>query len=64
MARKDVVVEPLSPVESLAAEAGLKDWETAGVLRLAGWASGKQVAKTEFEEALARFRSRPLGGGR
>lgn len=62
MAKKDT--EPVRPVERLAEEARLRSWETAGVMRLSGWAPGKEVTQSEFEEALARFRSRPMGGGR
>ena len=56
--------EGLKPVEDLAEEAKLKPWETAGLLRAAGWAEGKQVTKNEFDSVLSAFRCRPQGGGR
>ncbi len=56
--------EPLQPVEDLAKEHGIKSWELAGPMRAAGWAAGKQVTKTRFQQALNAFRHRPQGGGR
>ncbi|PKN67186.1 MAG: hypothetical protein CVU57_04335 [Deltaproteobacteria bacterium HGW-Deltaproteobacteria-15] len=54
----------LRPVEELAREENLKVWETAGLMRAAGWAAGKQVDRSEFNSMLASFRKRPMGGGR
>lgn len=54
----------LHPVERLAEAAGLKGWEMAALLRAAGWSSGKQVTESDFNDALARLRARPQGGGK
>ena len=53
-----------TPWRDLATERKLKTWELAGLSRLAGWAPGKHATPAEFEAALARFRSRRMGGGR
>lgn len=57
-------VERLEAVETLAAAAGVRPWELAGLMRAARWSPGKQVAEATFEDALNRFRKRPQGGGR
>ena len=54
----------LFPVENLAGKQGVPGWETAALMRAAGWAAGKQVSESDFQTALNRFRSRPQGGGR
>ena len=56
--------EELKLVEDLAEEAGLKHWETAGLMRAACWAEGKKVSQGQFDATLTAFRSRPQGGGR
>jgi hypothetical protein len=56
--------EALSPVETLAETNGLLSWETAGLMKAAGWAQGKQVSEKQFQQALTKFRNRPQGGGR
>ena len=52
----------LRPVEELAKAANLKAWETAGLMRAAGWAPGKQVDELAFNAGLIAFRKRPMGG--
>ena len=54
----------LLPVEKAAEAAGVKSWETAGLMRAAGWRPGKQVTAGEFDLALSNFRKRPMAGGR
>jgi hypothetical protein len=54
----------LKPVEDLADNAGMKNWETAGLVRATGWREGKRVTQSEFDGALSAFRARPQGGGR
>lgn len=56
--------DELLPVETVAKEAGLPDWEIAGLMRAAGWLPGKQVTAGEFDFALTKFRKRPQGGGK
>ncbi len=34
----------------------------AAVMQSKGWASGKKVTKTEFEEAIKAFLGSPMGG--
>jgi len=36
----------------------------AAVMQSKGWASGKKVTKTEFEEAINAFLDSPMGGKR
>jgi len=36
----------------------------AAVMQSKGWASGKKVTKTEFEEAINTFLDSPMGGKR
>ena len=60
-AQKDAA---LFPVEQLADERELPVWELAALRHATGWADGKQVSATEFDQALTRFRNRPQGGGR
>lgn len=57
-------VEEPQPIEILAQGANMPAWELAGVRRALGWAEGKQVTQTVFDQALAAFRKRPQGGGR
>lgn len=54
----------LAHLGDLAAERKLKPWELAGLSRLAGWAPGKMATAVEFDQALASFRARRMGGGR
>ena len=54
----------IHPVEELAAEAGMSAAELAGLRRSTGWALGKQVSTGEFNEAVDKFLSRPMGSGR
>lgn len=54
----------LQPVAALAAAAGVKEWELAGLMRAAGWAEGKECSPEVFARALAAFRTRPQGSGR
>lgn len=54
----------LFPVETLAGEADLPSWQLAGLRQAAAWAVGKQITRSDFELALARFNDRPQGGGR
>lgn len=54
----------LFDVQKIAGQRGIPEWETAGMMRAVGWASGKQVTKTQFETALTNFRNRRQGGGR
>ena len=49
---------------ALAEKSALPSWELAGLMQAAGWAPGKQITETAFNDALKRFRNRPLGGGR
>lgn len=55
---------PIVPVDDLAQRLRLADWELAGLMRAAGWATGKQVSEDEFLATLQRFRQRPQGSGR
>lgn len=64
MARqKTAITEELVPVETLAADAGMPAWERAALMRAAGWAPGKQIARSAFDDARAAFNRRPQGGG-
>lgn len=54
---------PMYPVETLAKGAGVPAWELAALRVGMNWAEGKQVAKTDFANALNRLRTRPQGGG-
>ena len=56
--------DPLVAVSAFAESAGLFDWETAGMVRFAGWTPDKRVTAEEFNDALKQFRKRPMGGGR
>lgn len=56
--------EKLEDVEVHALASSVPDWEVAGLMRAAGWAPGKQVTKTVFNDTLEKFRNRPQGGGR
>lgn len=51
-------------VAALAEKHSLPSWELAGLMKAAGWAPGKQVTDTAFQNALSKFRKRPQGGGR
>ncbi|OQY20079.1 MAG: hypothetical protein B6I36_02220 [Desulfobacteraceae bacterium 4572_35.1] len=62
--RKKASAKDLQPVESLAVDLSIPPWELAGMMRAAGWAEGKQVTADEFADALQRFRSRRVGGGK
>lgn len=53
---------PLTPVETLADTAKLPAWELAALRQAADWADGKHVTQDEFDFALNRLRTRPLGG--
>jgi len=64
MARKQQTKEEELGVTALAEKRALPPWELAGLMQAAGWAPGKQVTETAFDDALTRFRTRPLGGGR
>ena len=52
------------PLEDVATDRKVKPWGLAGLSRLAGWAPGKHVTGAEFDQALASFRARRMGGGR
>ncbi len=54
----------LSPVETLAKASGIPDWERAAMMHAAGWKPGKSVDQETFDATLAKFRKRPMGGGR
>lgn len=62
--RARAVPEELQPVTELAAAAGVRPWELAGLMRAAGWAEGKQCSPSVFSLGLNAFRNRPQGGGR
>lgn len=66
MAKKqqEKIKEEELEVTALAEKRTLPTWELAGLMQAAGWAPGKQVTETAFDDALTRFRNRPLGGGR
>lgn len=55
---------PLLKVEALAEEKGMPGWDTAGLMRFAGWSPGKEVTAGEFEKTLSAYRTRRQGGGR
>lgn len=61
--RKKAVPDTVD-VKVLAKEAGVPDWEMAGLMKAAGWAPGKHVSRDRFQAAVTSFRSRPQGGGR
>ncbi len=56
--------EPLMDIAQLAAKEGTPSWMMAALQRMTGWEDGKQVTKTQFENALDALAKRPLGGGR
>lgn len=64
VAPKSKAQEQLTPLETLAAAAGLTAARLAGIRRANGWAEGKQVTPEEFNEAVIAFNKRPMGGGR
>jgi hypothetical protein len=63
MSKNKTEAPPKFPVETLAEEAGIPAWELAALRVGMKWADGKQVAQTEFDDALNRLRTRPQGGG-
>jgi hypothetical protein len=54
----------LQPIDQLAAERGVPAHALAGMCRFYGWAEGKQLTATEFEECMSAYRVRPMGGCR
>lgn len=62
--KKGPQASELFDVQDIADEKGVPGWETAGLMKAAGWVAGKQISEKEFETALDNFRNRRQGGGR
>lgn len=58
---------PQSSLEALSVLADrhrVTSWQQAALMRCMGWENGKMVTDAEYRAALARLKSRPMGGGR
>ncbi|MGE4297529.1 MAG: hypothetical protein AB7E47_05815 [Desulfovibrionaceae bacterium] len=64
MAKSKTETPALYPVEDLAQERQVPDWELAALRVATGWAEGKQVTGEAFDAAVTKLRTRPQGGGR
>ena len=53
---------PLVDIETLGKD--LPAWKMRGIAAMMNWKPGKQVSKADFDAAVAKFESRPIGSGR
>ena len=67
---KNVTADEMPPQPALESLIVLADrhriarWQQAALMRCMGWENGKMVTDAEYRAALARLKSRPMGGGR
>ena len=52
----------LFSLEELAEAKRVPGWQSAALHKLMGWEPGKRVSETEYAAALARLKSRRIGG--
>lgn len=61
----DAPAQPaLESLTVLADRHRIASWQQAALMRCMGWETGKMATDAEYRAALARLKSRPMGGGR
>ena len=61
---KETAQPALESLSALADRHRIASWQQAALMRCMGWENGKMVTDAEYRAALARLKSRPMGGGR